>query len=149
MLPMKLRHMIGLGATLAVVLTAAPATATEKPKPPKGTSKTLAAPAKLSPQELFRQQMQAYLAAVEARRLAIEEINRTFTTSVKSAQQAFKAARLAAMTAEAKTTAKEELEEAITVATVARQVALEKLDPLPPVPERPARKVSPTPTPTP
>lgn len=141
---MKLQHLRVLGATLLVAFAALPATAAEKPKPPKTTAKTVQT--KLSPQELFRQQMQSYLAAVEERRLAIEEINRTFAASVKSAQQAFKATRAIATTAEAKTAAKKVLEEAISTATVTRQAALDKLEPLPQSPERPARKTNPAPT---
>ena len=145
---MKQRSLAVLGVTLAVVVVGLPAAASDKPKPPKPTARSLSAQPKLTPMEMYRLQVQMYLAAVEARRLAIDEINRRFTEAVKAAQQAFKEARTAAASAEAKTAADNARKSAIAAATNARQTALDALPPLPAPPEKPVRsKPSATPSP--
>jgi septum formation inhibitor MinC len=140
----KQRHLTALGLTLAVSVVAMPAFAVEKPKPPKPTAKALLA--KLTPMEQYRLDLQAFQAALEARRQAIDEINRTFTVAIRKAQDDFKEARATATTAEAKTAADSARKAAIAAATNARQDAL---DELPPVPTPPVKPAKPKPTPTP
>ena len=141
---MKQRHLTALGLTLAFTVVALPAFGTEKPKPPKPTSKALLA--KLTPMEQYRLDLQAFQTALEARRQAIDEINRAFTVAVKKAQDEFKEARATAVTADAKTAADSARKAAIAAATNARQAAM---DELPPVPTPPVKPVKPKPLPTP
>ena len=149
-MPVKQRHLAVLGLTLAVAVVGVPASGNDKPKPPKPSARSLAAQPKLTPLEQYRLDLKTYLAAVEARRIAIDDINRRFSEAVKTAQKIFKDARAAAVTAEEKTSADSARKAAISLATAARQNALDELPPLPEAPEKPARpKPSPTPTSTP
>lgn len=136
---MKQRSLAVLGVTLAVVVVGLPASANDKPRPPKPTARSLSAQPKLTPMEMYRLQLQAYLAAVEARRLAIDDINRRFMSAVREAQEEFRDARADAATAEAKTSADNARKSAIAAATNARQTALDALPPLPAPPEKPVR----------
>ena len=131
------QQLAALGVTLAVALVGLPASADDKPKPPKATSRPLAAQPLRTSAETYRLLLQAYVAAVEARRHAVDEINRRFTEAVKTAQQEFKQARVAATSAEAKTTADNARKLAIAAATAARQAALSQLTPLPEPPRKP------------
>ena len=136
---MKQRHLAIFGLTLAVAVVGVPASGNDKPKPPKPSVRSLAVQPKLTPWEQYRRDLKLYLDAVEARRLAIDEINRRFSDAIKAAQQAFKEARTAAATVEEKTSADGLRKAAIAAATNARQAALDDLAPLPAPPEKPVR----------